>query len=599
MKYHILSIGISKHQNPEANLQFASKDAADFFALFTQNVSNIGYKKLLTDNEATLSAIQTALGSELQNQVGVEDGFVLFYSGHGALAPEKDDAFTHYLVPFDVTEDISNSSIPVDYIRGIFDKLNCKSKLFFVDSCFSGAVNSKSYGPSYKAIKSIKKLSDEISGEGSVTFTACKDDEKSIEDEKLENGVFTSFLLSELQERKTGEKFSIIDIFTPIAEKTSEYTEKTHHFKQTPTFNGKLKEILYLPTFKKALRVKPETIDVPKSQSMVEEIPLNPEIDISSTQKTDLVDKTVSFVIRTAIESKPHLKLEFEKFALELGKKVTKKWEDIFKSAGGTVEDVPNAVAKLEAECYQLFILSAAVGAYGNKEQTSLIAEICGDFLKMTRDKAGLIAMINVPEVIVVYVEYFLTMTAIATADFSRLKTFMGSKVFGMRYDSEPPTMLNMYHVHYADALTGNANKVADYIRQGLKTMDWLKKIHPRLNIEDTDDLQLRANLVLVLTRVHYGSRAYADFGRFYSTRVLPIIERIKYDSEFSRSFADLLGVDPKDLRTQLMKHIGDIAKAGMGSGFWYNSIEPNDFLTKKELNEREEAQRKATANNQ
>ena len=65
MKYHILSIGISKHQNPEANLQFASKDAADFFALFTQNVSNIGYKKLLTDNEATLSSIQTALGSEL------------------------------------------------------------------------------------------------------------------------------------------------------------------------------------------------------------------------------------------------------------------------------------------------------------------------------------------------------------------------------------------------------------------------------------------------------------------------------------------------------------------------------------------------------
>jgi hypothetical protein len=597
MKYHILSIGISKHQNPEANLQFASKDAADFFALFTQNVSNIGYKKLLTDNEATLSAIQTALGTELQNQVGVEDGFVLFYSGHGALAPEKNDAFTHYLVPFDVTEDIPNSSIPVDYIRGIFDKLNCKSKLFFVDSCFSGAVNSKSYGPSYKAIKSIKKLSDEISGEGSVTFTACKNDEKSIEDEKLQNGVFTSFLLSELQARKTGEKFSIIDIFTPIAEKTSEYTEKVYHFKQTPTFNGKLKEILYLPTFKKALKLRPEIIDVPKSQSVVEEIPLNPEIDISSVNKTDLVEKMVTFVVRTAVDDKPYLKLEFEKFVLELGKKATKKWEDIFKNASGTIDEVPDSVAKLEAECYQFFILSAAVGTYGNRYQVSLIAEICGDFLKMTRDKSGLIAMINVPEVIVVYIEYFLAMAAIATADFNRLKTFMESKVFGMRYDSEPPTMLDMYHIHYADALTGNANKVADYIRQGLKTMDWLKKIHPRLNIEDTDDLQIRANLVLVLTRVRYGRRAYADFGRFYSTRVLPIVERIKYDTEFSNSFSNLLGVEPKDLRNKLMQNIGDIAKAGMGSGFWYNSIEPGDFLTKKELNEREENSRKTSTN--
>lgn len=599
MKYHILSIGISKHQNPEANLQFANKDAADFFALFTQNVSNIGYKKLLTDNEATLSAIQTALGSELQNQVGVDDGFVLFYSGHGALAPEKDDTFTHYLVPFDVTEDIPNSSIPVEYIRGIFDKLNCKSKLFFVDSCFSGAVNSKSYGPSYKAIKSIKKLSDEISGEGSVTFTACKDDEKSIEDEKLENGVFTSFLLSELQERKKGEKFSIIDIFTPIAEKTSEYTEKTYHFKQTPTFNGKLKEVLYLPTFKKPLRLKPETIDVPKSQSVVEDTPLTPELDLSSAKKTDLVDKTISFVLSTAVENKPLLKLEFEKFALELGKKTTNKWEDILKNAGGTIQDVPDAVAELEAECYQLFVLSAVVGAYGNKDQVSLIAEICGDLLKMTKDKAGLIAMINVPEVIVVYVEYFLTITAIATADFSRLKTFMGSKIFGIRYDDEPPTMLSMYHVHYADALTGNANKVADYMRQGLKTMDWLKKIHPRLDVEDTDNLQLRANFVLVLTRVHYGSRAYADFGRFYSTRVLPIVERIKYDTEFAKSFANLLNLEPKDLRTKLMQHIGEIIKAGIGSGFWYNSIEPDDFLTRRELNEREEARRKAAANNQ
>jgi len=75
-------------------------------------------------------------------------------------------------------------------------------------------------------------------------------------------------------------------------------------------------------------------------------------------------------------------------------------------------------------------------------------------------------------------------------------------------------------------------------------------------------------------------------------------VERIKYDSKFSKNFADLLGVEPKDLRSKLIQHISDIAKAGMGSGFWYNSIKPDDFFTKKELNQREEDRKKAAANN-
>lgn len=591
MKYHILSIGISKHQKPEANLQYAAKDAADFFSLFTQNVANVGYKKLLTDNEATLSSIQTALGNELQGQVGADDGFVLYYSGHGALAPTQDGSFTHFLVPFDVTEDIPNSSIPVDYIRGIFDKLKCKSKLFFVDSCFSGAVNSKSYGPSYKAVKNVKKLSDEISGEGSIVFTACQDEEKSIEDEKLENGVFTSYLLSELQLKKEGDKFSIIDIFTPIAEKVSKYTQDTYHFKQTPTFKGALKEVLYLPTFKKPLNIKPDLMETPRSQNVVEEMPVNPEIDLSSKKQSDIVEKTISFVINTS-KGDQSSKLEFDRFALGLGKHVLKKWESIFKNEGGTVQDVPDAVARLEAEAYQLFVLTAVVGAFGNKEQVQVIAEICGDLIKTTRDKSGVIALIHVPEVLVVYIEYLLTLTAIATVDFSRLKSFMATKVYGIRYDIEPPTMCSLYHNHYTSALGGYANKVADYIRGGLSKMDWVKKVHPRLDSSDFESLMLQANFVLVLVHVHSGFRAWPDFARFYGTRILPLVERIKYDSSYEKAFADLLGIEQKDVRKKLIEHVQQLRRDGLGGEYWWNSIEADDFLTKKEIDAREEARR-------
>src|SRR3990167_4381245 len=107
MKYHILAVGVSKHQNDIKNLQFADKDATDFYTLFTNNVTDIGYKKLLINSEATFSAIRTALGQELRQAVGVDDTFFFFFSGHGATAEDQQGtALAHYLLPFDATRDI-------------------------------------------------------------------------------------------------------------------------------------------------------------------------------------------------------------------------------------------------------------------------------------------------------------------------------------------------------------------------------------------------------------------------------------------------------------------------------------------------------------
>jgi len=593
MKYHLLSIGISKHQDPQANLRFASKDASEFFSLFTENISNLGYSKLLTDNEATLSSIRTALGTELENQIEADDCFILYYSGHGAIAPESEqrEVFSHFLIPFDVTQDISNSAIPVDYIKDIFKKLKCKSKLFFVDSCFSGSVNSKAYGPAYKSIKKLKTVSGEISGDGRIVFTASKDDEEAIEDPKLGNSVFTSFLLDEFQEKKTGEKFSVTDILTPVSEKVIAYTQKEHHFKQTPTFSGDIQGVLYLPTFKKPLHIKPGVIDTPKSQSVVGETPASPIIDIDPNKEKNLISGTIKFVLRTA-KSDPLLKLEFEKFALEVGRKLIKKWGEIFKSSGQLVERIPDAVAKMEAESYQLFILSAAVGVYGNQDQAKLIGEICGNLLKTTRDKSGLIALVNVPEVIVLFVEYILAITAQASVDFSKLKTFLSTKIYGMRYDTTPPSMLSMYHTHYADSLGGNADKVADYVRKSLANMEWLKTIHPRMDAEDMTDLQLQANFILVMTRFHYKYHVWPDFGRFYSTRTLPIIEHIKYDTEFIKALAELFHLEVKDLRPKLIEHTEALRARGMGSGYFWSSIDGDDLLTYQEVQDREKARR-------
>lgn len=590
MKYHILSIGISQHQDPQANLNFASKDASDFFTLFTKNVANVGYKKLLTDNEATLSNIRTALGSELQNTVGNDDCFVLYYSGHGAMAPDAPDSevFSHYLVPFDVTQDISNSCIPVEYIRDSFQKLGCKSKLFFLDSCFSGSVNSKSYGPSYKSIKKVKTISGEISGEGSVVFTASKSDEKSIEDPVLENGVFTSFLLKELQSLRAGEQFSITDTVTPITENVIRYTSDAHHFKQTPTFSGELKGLLYLPVFKRPLIVQPDIYQVPKSQQVVSVTPSVSEIDVPSDISESLIADTISFVLQT-YESNNAAKKKYEMFALQISRSLIKKWEGILENAPGDVSCVPDTVAKLVAESHQLFVLTAVVGVYGSESQARLIGEICGDLLKSIKSKAGLIALINVPEVVIVFIEYLLAMTAIRNSDFSKLNAYMQTTIFGYNFDSEPPTMAAMYHTHYADALTGHADKVSDYVRQVFKEMEWITEVHPRITLDDIEDLQIQANFVLSVTRHKFGQHGWPDFGRFYGTRILPMIEKLKYDPTFASSFAQLLSVKDNDLRNELIVIIDKMNSNGLGAGYWWNSIDGDDLMTKKEVIERDQ----------
>jgi helicase len=144
-KYHIVSIGVSKHQESFiSSLEYAHKDAADFSKLIELNVEKIGYNILLTDSEATLAKIRTALGSDLLREVGEDDYFFFFYSGHGTIDDESGgNGYSHYIVPFDATRDIKNSCIPVTYLKEVFDNIKCKSSIVFLDSCFSGGINSK------------------------------------------------------------------------------------------------------------------------------------------------------------------------------------------------------------------------------------------------------------------------------------------------------------------------------------------------------------------------------------------------------------------------------------------------------------------------
>jgi hypothetical protein len=266
MQNHIISIGISKHKNPLFNLSLSEKDATDFFELFINNISDIGYQKLLLNDVAELGQIQDALNKYLPNAIHSGDSFFFFFSGHGVIAESEDGiSAEHYLVPHDATQDFAKSCLSVSYLKNCFSKYQSNVNIIFVDSCFSGAAAKNSKGllsPKKKNFRMIKTLSNTISGKGNLTFTACKDNEEALEDSELNNSIFTYFLLTELKKKRDKKYFPLIDAFSPICDNVKSRAKTRYNHNQTPSFQGTLEGNLFLPTFTREIEFDPENSEL-------------------------------------------------------------------------------------------------------------------------------------------------------------------------------------------------------------------------------------------------------------------------------------------------------------------------------------------------
>lgn len=558
MKHHIVAIGVSKHKNQTVNLAYAEKDAAEFFNLFKQNINNIGHARLLVDEEATLSEIKTALGKELQERISAEDAFFFFYSGHGALIndPKAQDSALSFLVPYDATHDIANTCLSVDDIKNVFASLKSKANLMFIDSCFSGSVskNSKSYPvPNTKGFKKLKSFTNMVMGNGSMVFTASKDDELSLEDPEYKNGLFTHFVLEELQKKRSKDSFSATEIFSPIVNGVSSRAKDRWHHIQTPTLLGKLEGDLTLPVFKKSLRIKLETIEIPKTPELQSVSFAVPIIDLTISEENKIIQETVKFVIDSTIsDSSTFGLINFEKLCNKLTHKIKSDWELTFQKIGQNVNKIPEAISSIEGNSYQFMILGAAVATYGSEKQMQIYADYLTSLLELTKNKSGLIALIAVPEVVIVEAIYIITTICVARDNFMQLQVLLGAKFDDPNYFDLPPmTLLENNKVHFTRALTGHATKVNDHIREYLKSQDWLFEFAPKAEGK-IENYQLQANFLLVILTEHIGEQLWPDFARFYPERIMPLVKKILYNSNIRQQLAKIMNVKEDEVRKKL-----------------------------------------------
>jgi len=219
---YIFTIGVSKFENEERNLKFATKDAKDLVAKFeSSDYFGTVHTEALFDEVATKENVFKA--SKFLNKAKIDDQVIIYVSSHGLL----DDQLDYYLAMHDV--DFNNpqaKGLPYDAINTMMDGMDCRNRLIMIDACHSGEVdkdeavtrssiamtntnvkmNQKSGATLVRPKAGLKNsftymktlFGDVSKGTGATVISAAGGYEFALESEDWSNGVFTYAILEGL-----------------------------------------------------------------------------------------------------------------------------------------------------------------------------------------------------------------------------------------------------------------------------------------------------------------------------------------------------------------------------------------------------------------
>lgn len=215
-------IGINQYRDQNIpDLKFARADAEEFYnVLIHSEFGKISRNNiiLLTDEQATMRNIKTAIGKEIRCRAESKDSVIIFYAGHGA--PEMDtdsnsDNMKKYLVPTEAELDnLQATGIAMSEIQMFLKRFVAKQVFFFIDSCYSGIAGGRTFQSPHFQTRAIQKndFLYNMGGEGRFIMTACDVNEVSIEVPKLKHGLFSYYLIKGLKGFADRDKDGLVTI---------------------------------------------------------------------------------------------------------------------------------------------------------------------------------------------------------------------------------------------------------------------------------------------------------------------------------------------------------------------------------------------------
>ncbi|MCZ2146550.1 MAG: caspase family protein [Bryobacterales bacterium] len=236
-KLWAIVIGISRYKNlpPQAQLRFAHRDA-EAFAAFLRSPNGGGFPsshlKVLLEENATLSAMRTALGTWLARSAEPGDVVYVFFAGHGVTEGERDG----YLLGHDSDpQDLYATALPISELDKIItERIRARTVVLLVDACHAGNIGWSARGAAEQAL--ISRYLDEIGdkGRGVLRLLASRADERSFESEEFGggHGAFTHFLLEGLQGKADRNSDGVVratELSEYLAEVVPERTKALQH----------------------------------------------------------------------------------------------------------------------------------------------------------------------------------------------------------------------------------------------------------------------------------------------------------------------------------------------------------------------------------
>lgn len=223
-----LFIGLGKYEDPGIPaLNYAQNDAAQLFDFFSkQTAFDAPQLRLLVDEQATRANITEGLAYFL-SKAAPHDLAIIFLAGHGI-----QEAGEYFFIPYDaVKSNLFGTAIKDVEFESSMKRISARRLILITDTCHSGGIltTTRNRGSEEGMQNFLSKLTKSA---GRITISASEFDEVSLEDSRLQHGVFSYYLLQGLKGEADGNKdqlVGVMELYRYISEKIPDVTRGAQH----------------------------------------------------------------------------------------------------------------------------------------------------------------------------------------------------------------------------------------------------------------------------------------------------------------------------------------------------------------------------------
>lgn len=214
--YYSVIIGINQYQDKTLTpLRFAEKDSTDFYNTLTdkeigclvEDENTKVFTKQYFGKDATTDHIKDGICDYIQSATA-DDVLIIFFSGHG-IPPAKSKQY--FLASYDVNLSelrFDHEGVSMAWLYDRYTESRAKATIVILDCCFSGAL-----------VVQLPSFKYQTAEDNNIRYAILSSSiiGLSREDENLQNGVLTHYLINALKQDAVDPETGIVSIQTLFA----------------------------------------------------------------------------------------------------------------------------------------------------------------------------------------------------------------------------------------------------------------------------------------------------------------------------------------------------------------------------------------------